>query len=148
MKLKNFLPFDKFTIATGLTATEVLARISDNVATRDRSIFRFNDNKGKPYIGKISSNHFEITRIIAYRNSFPPLIKGHILIYSNKTEIIIKMRPVAFVLIFMSFWLGIVGIVCIGIIIAAIAQFKQVLQHEIWPPIVIPLSCLFLDTGC
>jgi hypothetical protein len=48
------------------------------------------------------------------------------------------MRPVIAVLIFMMFWLGAIGSVCIGIIVSGIFQFKQLTAGSFSPATLIP----------
>jgi hypothetical protein len=50
------------------------------------------------------------------------------------------MRLFIFVLAFITFWLGTVGLVCIGIIIAGLFKFKQILQTGFSPMILIPFG--------
>lgn len=140
MNFKNFLPFDNFKLLTKLTATEVLQRIESITEPKKGFSFSFSGNRTKPYEGKLTDHSFEISRIINYRNSFLPVIKGHVSTYLGKTEVAIKMRPLVFVLIFMSFWLGLVGLVCLGIIIAAILQFRQLLEQGFSPGTLIPFG--------
>jgi len=138
MKLRFLLPIDKFKLHTKLTAGEVEARLTDNIEQARISRLFSNYQTTKPYQGQITGNRFEITRIIGYRNSFLPIIKGEITTYLGKSELNIIMRPVKAVLIFMCFWLGIVGVICLGLLIAAIVQFKQILQHGFYPGALVP----------
>ena len=140
MNFKNFLPFDNFKLQTKLSATEVQQRIESIMEPKKGFSFSFSGNRTKPYEGRLLGHSFEINRIINYRNSFLPVIKGHISTYLGKTEVAIKMRPVVFVLIFMSFWLGIVGMVCLGFITAAILNFSQLLKQGFSPVALIPFA--------
>jgi len=146
MPLKKYLPLEKYSLSTNLTKEEVLKRLSEKVAPRTRSISFFSYNIKLPYMGEINGNTFQICRSIQYRNSFLPLISGEITTYLGKTLINIKMRPEKFVLVFMIFWLGIVGIVCLVIIGAAIIDFNRILTKGIPAPASIPFV-MFLF-GC
>ncbi|WP_018616349.1 hypothetical protein [Segetibacter koreensis] len=140
MNLKNFLPFDNFKLLTKLTPSEVNQRIESITELKKGLNFSFSTNRTKPYEGNLIDRSFEISRIISYRNSFLPVIKGHVSTYLGKTEVAIKMRPVVFVLIFMSLWLGIVGLICLGIITAAILHFKQLLEQGFSPGALVPFG--------
>ena len=113
MNFKNFLPFDNFKFLTSLTTSEVQQRIESIIEPKKSFSFSFFENRTKPYEGKLIDSSFEISRIINYRNSFLPVIKGQISSYLGRTEVAVRMRPVVFVLIFVSFWLGVVGLVCL-----------------------------------
>ena len=55
--------------------------------------------------GKVKDDHFEIVRIISYRNSFIPLVVGHLSEDSNGTTVEIRMRMYLFTSIFMVVWM-------------------------------------------
>jgi hypothetical protein len=141
MILKNVLPFENYVLTTRLSAEEVLKRIADNVQQKqDFSFSTFNRNYTKPYTGQIIGTNFTMSRNINYRNSFLPIVKGQITTYLGQTQVNIKMRPVIVVLIFISFWLGVVGLVCIGMILAGLLQFKQILHNGFSPMLFIPFG--------
>jgi hypothetical protein len=100
----------------------------------------FNRNSTKPYEGEISKNSFSISRIIGYRNSFLPTIHGDVSTFLGQTQIKIKMRPVTFVLIFMSFWLGIVGLVCLGTLLIGLLNISKILRTGFSPMLLIPFG--------
>jgi hypothetical protein len=134
-------------LASKLSVEEVTRRLADNIESKKNSIFSgFNKTSNKPYEGQILGDTFTISRIINYRNSFLPVITGHISTFLGKTQINVKMRPVTFVLIFISLWLGIVGFICLGIFLTGIFQFQQILQNGFSPMILIPFG-MFLF-GC
>ncbi len=140
MNFKLLLPFDNFKLLTRLSATEVQHRMES--ITEPRKTFRglFVTQKTKPYQGNVTGNQFEISRIITYRNSFLPLIRGRISTNMGQTEVAIWMRPVLFALIFMGFWLGIVGIICLAMAIEAFRQWEQLLAHGVSPVSLIPFG--------
>ncbi len=72
--------------------------------------FRFNlfQKTAKPYEGKIDGRTFQIRRLIRYRNSFRPEIKGEISPDVNGTTINVKMRLHMAVIVFICFWCGFV----------------------------------------
>jgi hypothetical protein len=147
MNLKKYLPLESYVLISKLSVEEALRRLADNVEPKKSfGLSMFNSSSNKLYEGQILGNTFSISRIINYRNSFLPVITGDISTYLGETQIKMKMQPVTFVLIFISVWLGIVGLVCLGIILVGLIQFKQILQNGFSPMILIPFT-MFLF-GC
>ncbi|MFN0082087.1 MAG: hypothetical protein ACKVOM_06175 [Ferruginibacter sp.] len=147
MNFKKYLPFENYIITSKLSVEEVAKRLAESIEPKKNlRLFVFNRGSNKPYKGQILGDTFTISRIINYKNSFLPVIRGHISTFLGNTQINVKMRPVTFVLILISLWLGIVGLVCLGIILVGLIQFKQVLQNGFSPMILIPFG-MFLF-GC
>jgi hypothetical protein len=147
MILRNFLPFENYVLTTKLSFDEVLNRLSNNIERKQGFSFSaLSRSYTKPYTGQITGTTFTMSRNINYRNSFLPEITGQITTYLGLTQINIKMRPVIFVLVFISLWLGIVGLACIGILLAGIVQFRQVLQNGFSPMLFIPFGMFVF--GC
>jgi hypothetical protein len=141
MILKKVLPFENYILTTKLSIDEVLKRVADNIQQKQSFSFSTsNRNYTKPYTGQIIGMTFTMNRNINYRNSFLPVITGQITTYLGQTQINIKMRPVIFVLIFISFWLGIVGLVCLGTLLVGLLQFRQILQNGFSPMLLIPFG--------
>lgn len=141
MKLSRLLPFDNFKIVSQLSASEVQLRLAKSVQSKRPSLFTFAPHPNtKPYEGTITGNTFKISRIIDYRNSFLPIIKGEISTYLGKTEISVKMRPIVFVLIFMTFWLTMTGLVCLGILFFAIVNLKRASPQNFEPILIMPFA--------
>ena len=129
MDFKKFLPFENYILTTKLSVKEVCSRMESK--TEPKKNFRFfaaKNNYSKPYEGKIAGNSFTIIRIINYRNSFLPVIRGTIESFVGITQINIKMQPMNSVLIFMGIWLGITGIVCLVMIIIAFRNIGEIGQ--------------------
>ncbi|MFT3705126.1 MAG: hypothetical protein QM802_22355 [Agriterribacter sp.] len=148
MPLKNILPFENYVLTTNLSVEEVLKRMADNIQPKEGFKFfaGFNRNYAKPYTGYIIGRTFTMNRNINYRNSFLPVITGQIVIVSGKTAVKIKMQLGTVVLIFMSFWLGVIGLVCIGILVAGFSEHGQVFSNEFSPAFLIPFGMLVF--GC
>lgn len=141
MTLKSALPFEEYVLTTRLSVNEVLRRLDDNIQEKQGfSISSFNRNYSKPYTGQITGTTFKMSRNINYRNSFLPVITGQITTYVGQTQVNIKMRPATFPLIFISFWLGFVGLVCMGILFIGLLQFRQIIQNGFSPMIFIPFG--------
>jgi hypothetical protein len=104
MKLKKILPFEDYIITSNLSVEQVKSRLSEKIMPKTRSIFTvFAGDTDKPYQGVIYGNSFEVSRIIAYKNSFLPIINGDIFPYKDQTNIKIKMAPNRTVLVL---WYG------------------------------------------
>ena len=141
MDIKKYLPFENYVLTSRLSLDEVKKRLKDNIGPGKRAKFSTTSKtQDKPYEGEIHGDTFEISRVIDGKNSFLPLIKGHISTHLGRTEIKIKARPVIFVLIFMSFWLGVVGIVCLCILTVGLSHIRDILQHGFSPMILIPFG--------
>ena len=141
MNFKKYLPFENYAITSKLSVEEVTRRLADSIEPKKSlRLTVFNRGTNKPYLGQIIDNTFTISRIINYRNSFLPVITGHISTFLGKTQINVRMRPTTFVLIFISLWLGIVGVVCLGIILVGLIKFKQVIQNGFSPMLLIPFG--------
>lgn len=95
------LPNDSFTILTPDALPIVLQRL--NAQVEPTKAFRFS-KKHPPYQGTISESGFLISRIIHYRNSFLPVIRGRFEVESHQTLIHVQMRIHPFVMAFLGFW--------------------------------------------
>src|SRR5688572_24540789 len=102
----KFFPYENFYLTTQLQPNEVVSKIQENVSPRSRNIFQWKSDRTRPYQGLLDNNEFRISRIIRYRNSFLPIIKGEILKSLDGTRIHLKMRMHFFVYVFMFVWLG------------------------------------------
>ncbi len=112
MVLQKILPYDRYVLNTQLSVEDVMNKI--NGIIEPYNVFR--RSSGKQYMGTVTGYSFKIRRAINYRNSFLPMIKGTISANAGQTEVAIRMRPSIFSLIFMCIWLGLVGVICIGIV--------------------------------
>jgi hypothetical protein len=147
MNFKQYLPFENYVLTSNLSVDEITKRLSAKIEPKKAiRLSGFNKGSTKPYEGEIVGDRFTISRIIDYRNSFIPVIKGRISTVRGKTQITIKMHPAIFVLILLSVWLGIVGIICLWIILAGLIQIKQVFQSGFSPVILIPIGMFVF--GC
>jgi|GEM_PF-405486 len=148
MNFSNLLPFEKYVLATDLSVEEVLKRLTGCMQSESNySWSSFRRIYTKPYRGAVSGLTFRMIRNINYRNSFLPVIRGRVTSLSGPTEVLITMRPSAFVLVFMAFWLGMTGLVCIGIIVAGIAQSRQILHNGFSPAFIIPFVMFAFGSG-
>ena len=97
----KILPYDSFTILTPDPLPIVLQRL--NALVEPTKTFRFSA-KHAPYQGSISESGFQISRIIHYRNSFLPVIRGRFEVKSHQTLIHVQMSTHPFVMVFLGFW--------------------------------------------
>lgn len=102
----KFLPYERFKIRTLLGDQEVLKRL-DNIIEPRR--YRFFGSREKPYQGEFAGSHFEISRIIGYRNSFLPMITGDVKSEFIGCSVSISMYPHISVIIFILCGLAAVG---------------------------------------
>lgn len=89
----------KFSLETTKTREEVLQILRDNTSPKRISMFS-SSSGGKYFWGTISEDSFKIRRIIWYRDSFQPIIRGNIVELTSGTRVEITMRPHWFVIAF------------------------------------------------
>jgi len=117
MKLKILLPFDNGNLLTDLSPKEIKQKLEDLLKkpcykpaflTRDTRI-RFE--------GRVSDSSFEICREDDGRRSAVPEIKGTVSTKMGKALIVMKLRLNLFHKIFMILWMGISGLLCLGVLL-------------------------------
>jgi hypothetical protein len=119
-----FLPIEKITYKTILKEDEIINRLEDII--EPKKIFRgwlFCNNSTRPYEGEIKNNTFKLQRIIGYRNSFLPKIKGVIYNELGGTIIKVKMRLSVFVIVFICIWTIGMGLGCIAFMTQPLSFF-------------------------
>ncbi|UAY50817.1 hypothetical protein [Ferruginibacter albus] len=141
----KFLPFENYTITTTLSQQEILKRIADNIEPKRSYRFTFFRPKANvAYEGKIVQNTFSINRIIYYRNSFIPLIKGNVTAFSDHTEVHIKMQLRYFTLLFVAIWLGFTGMICSSIISFISMDTYAIFKGKIPSILILPFGMFIL----
>lgn len=94
----NLLPYEKFEIRTRFNTQEIQSRMAET----------------PKYKGKSIPNGFTAIRVITYRNSFLPIIKGEIQDDGRgKSIVTVTMKLHILVSVFMGIWLSFVSIFCI-----------------------------------
>jgi hypothetical protein len=127
------LPFDRFKIETTLTSDEVHNILAANV--EPSQWLRFRGNRC-PWEGEVMTESFRIRRIIRYRNSYLPLLRGHIIATSGGSIVEGTMTLQPIVLGFMIFWFS-------GVILLGGSMTVSLLAHGAWQPMaLIPLGML------
>lgn len=140
----KLLPREELTYQTNQSGKTVLQQLADLVEPPKafRIHFFWQKKKAhKPYQGKIEGNQFEISRIISYRNSFLPQIKGIITHKGKQTQIDIRMELNPFVKVFAIAW-------CVGIaLFFGSILFYAISNGNFTPIILIPLLLIIFMVG-
>ena len=134
----KLFPVERLTIETALTPQEVHQRLADVV--EPKRAWRGLSRDHKPYEGQVHDEHFEVTRIIHYRNSFLPVIKGAIQAENGGSKINIVMQPHAVVTAFMIIWFLLVALFFLLILGAALLNEPSGAQS--WWIALIPVGML------
>lgn len=93
--IKKILPFERIIFQSDLQSQDLMARLRDAILRKE-------------YNGRTIQNEFKIKRIISYRNSFLPIIKGEVKDGFQGSKIQVTMELIGFVKVFMGLWLSIV----------------------------------------
>ena len=99
----QLLPYHTFTLKTHEPLPDVIDKLNAHIEAPKTFRWTFSRNHA-PYAGRISSDGFEVRRIIHYRNSFLPTIRGRFESGSQGTVIRITMRLHPLVIGFLVFW--------------------------------------------
>jgi hypothetical protein len=135
--MSKFLPLENIIFKTKLSKEEVIQNLKNHIeAQKSFGFGSHKHNYSKPYIGEIVGNNFEIKRVIDYRNSFLPTIKGEVYSELDGTKIKINMKPPTFILTFMSIWFG-------GVLIGCLASLISLITSKFSPFFFIPFVMLF-----
>jgi len=102
----KLLPYHRYEIQTSLTREEVVALLQSE--TEPRKWLRFS-RKHRLFEGEVSYEGFKIMRIIHYRNSFIPIIRGSLEQGVLGVKVKVRMHLHPFVMAFMCIWFGGVG---------------------------------------
>lgn len=90
-------------------------------AVEPRRLLRFGPPT-RPFEGVVGDGSFEVRRIIGYRNSFLPQIRGTISAAAEGTRIAITMSLHPFTLVFTIVWLGGVAAGCLVALVTVIQK--------------------------
>ncbi|HBF38424.1 MAG TPA: hypothetical protein DDW50_14040 [Firmicutes bacterium] len=108
-----YVPFENFEIESTLSPDEVKERIANHIET-NMPLFKLFYSGGKEFKGKIRDDHFLISRIIRYNNSFLPMIEGTIYPNNFGSNIKITMRLHKLVFGFWIVWMAMVFLISLG----------------------------------
>lgn len=104
------LPYMKFTIRTGKTPEEVFHIMEETTAVRD-GLIHFSPD-GTDFLGEVWESEFEVMpgQPFGVRNSFHPVIVGHIRAHGSGTAVDIHMRLPWDAVFFCVVWFGLTGL--------------------------------------
>lgn len=101
----KWLPYHRFEIISPLKPQEALRAIATR--TEPATLFRLEwpreRNEGR-FQGAVTADGFSVTRIMGYRNSFAPVVRGVVKSGAHGSVIQITMRPHVFVSAFILLW--------------------------------------------
>src|SRR2546426_7910971 len=114
------MPIYRFKIETGLTTQAAIARVKELVGP-PRSFWggvQYSFGLGDaapPFVGKVERDRFRVHRDIRYRNSFLPMVWGHITSgpTGSRVRVTVFMHPV--VTGFMAVWFYGLGFVAVSL---------------------------------
>ena len=101
-------PFDRVSIQTQLAPHEVIARLASVV--EPRKFWRFRGGQ-QPFEGEVNATDFRITRIITYRNSFLPVIRGRVVPDGGGGRLDASFTLHPLVITFLVVWCGLLFII-------------------------------------
>ncbi len=92
LKFSDLIPTENYLVLTNLSEEEVLMRLRKIIGNQERKFhnsfmgidLRQHSDSSFDYEGSISDKTFKISRVIRYRNSFLPVIKGTVSSFVNK----------------------------------------------------------------
>ncbi|MBD2040872.1 WD40 repeat domain-containing protein [Microcoleus sp. FACHB-672] len=99
----KLLPSDSFTIKTEYPLPAVIDKLNAQIEPPKAIRWSISRNHA-PYEGTINDSGFDIRRIIHYRNSFLPKIRGRFEPLSQGTLIHVTLRVPTFIIAFLLFW--------------------------------------------
>jgi hypothetical protein len=129
----KLLPYERYVLTTKLNMGEVIRRMQYNVSEKHRNIFTIPKEEQKVFTGNVREEGFIVSRRIAYRNSFLPIITGYIDEGFGETQIRITMRMSYFVSLFMIVWLGFTLFALIQVLYNVYLQ--KMVAGAIFPPL-------------
>jgi hypothetical protein len=132
----QLLPYRKLELHSPLATSDVVRVIA--AAVEPRRWLR-SGARGCPFEGTVSSAGFEIQRIISYRNSFLPQIRGTISAAPTGSSIAVTMQLHVAVVVFISVWLG-------AVFLASLFSLTVLLSGDASLAALIPLAMLLFGT--
>lgn len=129
----RLLPYDAFAIDTPLSVEAAVATLTDAV---EPTKWMRDSKEHKTFQGTVARDGFKITRIIHYRNSFTPIIRGRFQPRPAGCTISVTMQLHWFVMAFMCVWFG-------GVVLGMIALRVVCVSGEATadPMLLIPFAC-------
>lgn len=118
---KYFIKFPRIEkhYVSSLSKEEIIQRLHESTHTQASFFTRLFNRYSRAYRGKIKADSFEITKVIHYKNSFTPLIRGQIQSQMNGSSIRVTLTLQKSVQAFMFSWLS--GVFGMGFLFLYIA---------------------------
>jgi hypothetical protein len=113
------LPYKHFILETHLSPDEAQARLAAQLRPPS---WRNSWRAGPPYEGRLQDSHFEISRVINYRNSFLPTISGEMRPTAQGAEIEITLQLQPLVRAFMLLWMGLLMVFTVLILCGVLVK--------------------------
>ncbi|OQW57453.1 MAG: hypothetical protein A4S17_04395 [Proteobacteria bacterium HN_bin10] len=101
----KWLPYHRFEIMSPLKREDAVAALAAHTEAPRWLRFDWPSNTNdKRFEGEVTANGFNLRRIMGYRNSFAPAVRGEIDSAGAMSRINITMQPSVFVLVFLAIW--------------------------------------------
>ena len=131
----KLFPSQEATLYSVLPKAEVLDRLQYNVQPEYMG-FTDKDYPAKRFEGHIEGDSFTLKRVVDYRNSFLPVIRGSLSELPRGTRVNLTLKPMRRIAIIMRLWFGAAVLVLIITIIASLTDGGSVIA------VIIPLIML------
>lgn len=110
------MPIYQFEVQSHLTPRLAMERVKELVGPKRTFLGEFKrsfgagEESGRPFIGSVEADSFRVRRDIRYRNSFLPLVWGHIgsIPMGSRLRVTMFLHPL--VAVFMLVWFSGVGV--------------------------------------
>ena len=148
MNIKTLLPFEQYVFVTKLSIPEISKRITDRIDLDTRSFpFLKSPGDGKLFTGYVLGDQFELVGIIQYRSSFLPVITGEMNNCQGTTAISVRHAPVQSVLIAFICWMGMGGLMCLGMLLYGITHLHLLKIGVEMVPSLIPFAVFIIGAS-
>jgi hypothetical protein len=111
-----FFPAERFVIEAQAAPDEVRERLAGAVAPRHRASLR---RPGAAFTGTVGANSFDLRRVLGYRNSFVPTVRGSYASGIAGTRVEVRLRMFPAVAVFMTVWLSLAAASFVGMVVIA-----------------------------
>jgi len=113
----KLFPSQEATLYSALPKAEILDRLHYNIQPEHTAA-----HPAKKFEGLIAGDTFTLKRVITYRNSFLPVVKGSLSELPAGTRINLALNPMRFIALFMGLWLGMAALALIITVIASLTD--------------------------
>ena len=113
-EVRSNLPPQRLVIESSLTPAEVIERLQGVTAAHGSRSGR--DQTDTVFRGVVGGHDFRLVRIIAYRNSFVPIVEGRVEPVAHGSRMTATIRLPRLVAAFEFLWFGIITLVMLGLL--------------------------------